>query len=120
MTAEEEVRAAWVNAHYDGHRIIADHYLSGAHWILSGNINYPFDRSNHQNEQTAWKAALEYTRSRLAEIAELDEEMSLLAYLASRCSAEKPAQAANRIHSRLQSIRADLTRGMNPAQFTSK
>ncbi len=50
--------------------------FEGMEWILSGNVNWPFERSNLLTEEMAWAEAAEFTRKKLEEIRliELEDE----------------------------------------------
>jgi len=129
--AEKRVREVWLNARYDGHRVLADNPNGKANWILSGNINAPFEGSHHLSERDAWQAALAFTEVRLKEIAELEEEIALVegvskttaAFISSiyvhghiKQDAAKESPVWKRFLARLQAALAELGKGMKERQ----
>jgi len=85
--------------------------LSNGDWILSGNINYPFEASNSYAEGNAWSASAAFTRQRLAQIAEMEEEIKVLRGYDADNSCHS-ACCMDRTLGRLESILADLRHGM--------
>jgi hypothetical protein len=122
MTDREFVESVWDNVigiyNYGGHTTYVSVARTG--WVFMGG-----------SEQEAWSAAAEFTRNRLEEIRQLDDEIGMiecriafsLGEVAHVLAGEQrnPESIAigvkwgtrwSRILSRLEAIRADLTRGM--------
>ena len=77
VSHEDYVRSKWISVRYDGHRILAKR-PNGGEWILSGNRNYPFERSLHFSTPHAWEAAAKFTRKIEEDILGVSLSVSLL------------------------------------------
>ncbi len=115
MTDEEFVRKNWNGARYDGHRVLSDHSIKGATWILSGNSNCKFEYSNHLDESVAWARAAEFTRDRLEHIRQVKEEIDHLSKDIANCQ-EHDWIADEAIYERIlaseQAVLSELKKGM--------
>ena len=108
MTDEEYVRARW-EVHTAFPNGNGKYYLALApDKCLDGEFDGQFD-----TEAEAWSAARAFTENREREIAEVEEEIALIANLGSHVKQEAFAvDIRKRILSREQAVLAELRRGM--------
>lgn len=109
MTAEEEVRAAWEETILGGlylYESARSYHLRLGEWKHKGNV---------KDKESVWQAALDYTRKRQQEIAEIEEEIRTLKWVRDNSMSFLiclPIAAISRILSRLTAQRDELKKGM--------
>lgn len=84
-------------------------------WRVYNNDNATLSRV-WGNRSKAWQAAAEYTRTRLEEIRQLEVEIGQVAMAASKDESLIRGRIWARIQTRLESLLADLRRGMKEAK----
>jgi hypothetical protein len=133
MTDKEYVKEHWVNCHsFDHTECCGDENGEGTWRVSLEGTRTPWRKS----EGEAWYAAAEYTRNRLEEIRCMESEIRMVRFQCDRaafdsmkvidgtcCTLSRELEGAYascsfrwaRILSRLESILADLKRGMKEA-----